>query len=62
VRSTALKREGDANVLWTLSEGEVQKMSVEVFSEDGEWAHVIGGISEETEVVLSPPESFLQKE
>jgi len=36
------------------------KIPVEVFSEDGEWAHVIGDISETTEILLSPPENFYE--
>ncbi len=58
VRSLAVKREDGKNVLYVLSKGGMKKIPIEVFSEDGEWAHIVGNISEETEIILSPPKNF----
>ena len=55
--SYAVKREGGTNVLWIRGSGEHPvRVTVEVQSEDGEFAEITGDLSEDTVILLDPPE------
>jgi hypothetical protein len=58
IPSFAVKREEDINYVWMLdAETEApRKARVSVRSEDGEFAEVTGTISEESLIILDPPD------
>jgi len=59
VPSYAVKREGDENILWILNEEVPEKVTVTVRSEDGEFAEVTGDITEDTQIILDPPDMII---
>ncbi len=58
VPSSAVKREDGTNYLWILDEDTPIKVAVSVIAEEGEFAEVTGEITEDTSVVLDPPDLF----
>jgi len=58
VPSFAVKREEEGNILWVLDAktNKPQKISVTVRSEDGEFAEISGDITEDTQIILDPPD------
>ena len=59
--SYAVKRMGGRNVIWTQNPdgGQPLSISVDVLSEDGEFAEVTGDLSPETLVLPNPPEFLI---
>lgn len=60
VSSLLVKREDDRNFLWVLDpeSNKPEKQYVSVSAEDGEFADITGDISEETSILLDPPDLF----
>ncbi|OGJ71347.1 hypothetical protein A2424_03640 [Candidatus Peribacteria bacterium RIFOXYC1_FULL_54_13] len=58
VPSYAVKREGDMNFVWLMHPETLlpEKVRVTVRSEEGEFAEVTGNISEESKIILDPPD------
>ena len=58
VPSFAVKREEDRNIVWILDEEtkSPRKVRVSVRSEDGEFAEITGSITEESLILLDPPD------
>lgn len=61
VPSFAVKREGERNYIWAMSQESqgTERLYVNVRSEDGENAEITGDLSEETVVLLDPPELIM---
>ncbi|OIO54217.1 hypothetical protein AUJ46_03780 [Candidatus Peregrinibacteria bacterium CG1_02_54_53] len=62
VPSFAVKRENERNFIWTMGteSQKPERVYVKVRSEDGESAEIMGDLTEETTVLLDPPEVFMQ--
>ena len=57
VPSFAVKRQNEGNILWVLNEEDIATtVSVTVRSEDGEFAEINGDITEDSRIVLDPPD------
>ncbi len=54
VKSSLVKRENGENLLWILQGDSPEQIGVHVLSEDGEWAHVTGNITAETNIITNP--------
>jgi len=55
-----VKREDDRNLLWVL-DAETRKptqIHVSVVAEDGEFAELTGNLSQDTQIILDPPDLF----
>lgn len=64
VPSSAVKREDDSNLLWVLdpvTEKPIQ-IHVSVVAEDGEFAELTGDLSEDSQIILDPPDLFLTQD
>lgn len=61
IPSAAVKREDEKNIVWIVDpvSEEPTVLPVSVVAEDGEFAEVTGDLSEETEIILNPPDLFL---
>lgn len=62
VPSMLIKEEDGTNYIWILEDETHQKLVIDVIAEDGELADVTGGLGEETLLITSAPDSFLNTE
>ncbi|MFH1444274.1 MAG: HlyD family efflux transporter periplasmic adaptor subunit [Candidatus Peregrinibacteria bacterium] len=62
IPSFAVKRENERNYIWTMGteSQEPERLYVNVRAEDGESAEIMGDLTEETIVLLDPPEVFMR--
>jgi multidrug efflux pump subunit AcrA (membrane-fusion protein) len=58
VPSFAVKREDGKNIIWIIDPESMEpiRRTITVQSEDGEFAHISGHISQETKIILNPPD------
>ena len=64
VPSSAVKREDDRNFLW-IQDADTQqpvRRDVSVIAEDGEFAELTGDLSEQSKVILDPPDLFVTQD
>lgn len=64
VPSSAVKREDDRNLLWILDSetNKPMQIDVSVVAEDGEFAELTGDISDDSKIILDPPDLFLTQD
>jgi len=62
IPSMLIKEEDGTNYVWILEDDTHIKLIVDVIAEDGELAEVTGELSEETLLITSAPDSFLNTE
>ena len=59
IPSMLIKEDSGSNYIWILKDNVHQKLTIDVIAEDGELADVTGELTEETQLITSAPDSFI---